>query len=75
MDIKSSDVIWIITLIMVIWAAWNRPLDDTDNAATEERSGLGLYTDNFTGCQYLSSDFMGGITPRLDGSGRHVGCK
>lgn len=32
-------------------------------------------TDEDTGCQYLTSGvFAGGITPRLDANGRHMGC-
>lgn len=38
------------------------------------RSGMDLNTDFETGCQYLSKNH-GGITPRLDGNGRHMGCK
>jgi hypothetical protein len=47
--------------------------DDTDPPSG--RSGLILFTDNLTGCQYLSRPIFGGPTPRLDGAGRHVGCK
>lgn len=36
--------------------------DSTDTKTT--RSGMELYTDALTGCQYLSAG--GGITPRLD---------
>lgn len=45
--------------------------DTTDPASG--RSGLGLYTDNLTGCQYVSAGGSG-ITPRMLG-GRHVGCR
>lgn len=45
--------------------------DDTDGTS---RSGLGLYTDAKTGCQYLSAGGSG-ITPRLDARGQHVGCE
>lgn len=48
------------------------PRDDTDPPG--ERSGMSLYIDHRTGCQYLGIPF-GGITPRVDGAGRHVGCK
>lgn len=42
--------------------------DDTDRA---ERSGMILYTDYGTGCQYVST-ILGGITPRLDKDGKPV---
>lgn len=48
------------------------PKDDTD--PPEGRSGMSLHTDHLTGCQYLSKP-LGGITPRVDGRGRHLGCK
>jgi len=37
------------------------------------RSGIQVRTDSLTGCQYLETT-SGGITPRVDGNGRHVGC-
>ena len=51
------------------------PLDDTDNAETGERSGLLLYTDNLTGCQYLQAGLIGGMAKRVDRDGNHIGCK
>lgn len=41
--------------------------DSTD--AEHSHSGLGLYTDYSTGCQYLARPFSG-VTPRLDRDGR-----
>ncbi|EBW6359727.1 hypothetical protein DPU24_02520 [Salmonella enterica subsp. enterica serovar Oranienburg] len=38
--------------------------DDTDGKA---RSGLNLYTDHATGCQYLGNG--SGLTPRMDAQG------
>lgn len=46
--------------------------DDTD--PPDGRSGLRLMTDARTGCQYLAMP-LGGITPRRDGEGKHVGCR
>lgn len=37
-------------------------------------SSLDVLTDKETGCQYLESS-RSVIIPRLDGSGRHMGCK
>lgn len=50
-----------------------RPYDSTD--PPNGRSGLILYTDHLTGCQYLARPIAGSMTPRMDGRGRHVGCK
>lgn len=48
------------------------PRDDTDSA--ESRSGMSLYTDAATGCQYLSAGYSG-LTPRLTSNGGHFGCR
>lgn len=42
--------------------------DSTDGE--NERSGMNLYTDALTGCQYLSAG--GGLTPRIDSDGEPV---
>lgn len=47
-----------------------RPLDDTDSPAGQ-RSNMELLTDHGTGCQYLRV-MGGGVTPRLDASGKHI---
>lgn len=49
-------------------------LDDTDNIADQKRSGLKLYTDQLTGCQYISAGLFGGLTPRVDAKQQHLGC-
>ena len=38
------------------------------------RSGMEPKTDALTGCQYLSAP-GGGLTPRLDGQGKQIGCR
>jgi len=43
--------------------------DSTDSE--EGRSGLRLFTDDLTGCQYLGTA-MGGITPRLNEESQHI---
>ena len=50
----------------------NYKRDDTDS--TEYRSNLKLHTDYGTGCQYLSA-LRGGVTPRIDNTGKHMGCR
>lgn len=47
--------------------------DDTDGE-WPHRSGMSPMTDARTGCQYLRTA-DGGITPRLDGNGRQIGCR
>lgn len=49
------------------------PYDDTDDASNGVRSGMMIYTDHYTGCQYLGKLF-GGVTPRLSRKGEHMGC-
>jgi hypothetical protein len=43
--------------------------DGTDDRANRSHSGLKLRTDYGTGCQYLETS-GGGLTPRLDGTGK-----
>jgi hypothetical protein len=41
-----------------------------------KRSGLSLYEDSGTGCQYISGFFGLSLTPRIASVGRsHLGCK
>ena len=42
--------------------------DSTDGP--KRRSGLRLYTDHATGVQYVKGGIFGGITPRIDQSGK-----
>lgn len=49
--------------------------DSTDDAENGRRSGMQLYVDYETGCEYLSgSNLFGsaGITPRLNPEGRQI---
>lgn len=57
---------------LLLMLSYFNPKDDTD--PPDGRSGIALHVDHLTGCQYLAKS-LGGITPRLDGKGRHVGCK
>lgn len=55
--------------LFLIYICPASPRDDTD--PPEGRSGMALFIDNRTGCHYLGNP-LGGITPRLDGKGRHI---
>lgn len=66
-----------IMLVLVFSVGWwsdTRPFDSTDHAEKKLRSGANLVTDYLTGCQYLAAA-KGGITPRRDGQGNHLGCE
>lgn len=69
---KHLPVVLIVLLVLGVIAACS-PYDSTDEPGGQ-RSGMRLHTDSLTGCQYLSIP-LGGLTPRVDGAGRHVGCK
>lgn len=57
-------------LMLLIWLSHDWPYhDDTD--PPDGHSGLSLYTDHRTGCQYLGVLF-GGLTPRLGPDGRQL---
>lgn len=66
----------LISLIAILmYLALDRwaPRDDSD-APDGKRSGMSIHTDALTGCQYLRAP-LGSLTPRVDGAGRHIGCK
>lgn len=68
---------WIAIAIVVSWAIGQTPYgrDDSDSGSWGSgRSGMEPMTDALTGCQYLRVP-GGGITPRLDGQGRQIGCR
>jgi hypothetical protein len=60
----------VFALIFLLSARTDR---DNSDPIKGRRSGLIVYTDELTGLQYLKGGFLGGITPRLDKNGRHVG--
>lgn len=63
----------IIVMSIVIWVVdIATPYDNTDDKENSVRSGMSLFTDNLTGCQYLSGGLFGGITPRLNADGKQV---
>lgn len=63
-------VIPVYLLICVIAVvSFFAPHDDTD--APGSRSGLAIYVDYKTGCEYLGRTF-GGLTPRLNVNGSAV---
>lgn len=64
-----NDALCIFILVLLICIFWPGKKDDTDS--DDRRSGLVLYTDNKTGLQYIGNP-LGGITPRLDETGRHM---
>jgi hypothetical protein len=49
-----------------------RAFDNTDDAATRTRSGMRLWIDHGTGCEYLSPGLFGGLNPRLDKQGNQI---
>ncbi|AJC68418.1 MULTISPECIES: hypothetical protein [Dickeya] len=59
-----------VAVTSVSWLAFKAGLtgDDTDGV---NRSGLSLYTDAATGCQYISAGGSG-ITPRMDKDGYQI---
>ncbi len=74
-------IIWRIVLLAGVVAIASgilseSPLarDDTDPGEWGKRSEIAARTDSLTGCQYLTTK-AGGLTPRLDAEGRHIGCR
>lgn len=60
--------IWLVIAVIVLVTWGHASRDDSDG---KKRSGLIVYTDALTGCQYLGT-VVGAITPRLDKDGKIV---
>jgi len=56
----------IMVLLVIILAGCQR--DDTPNGV----SGLNIYIDAKTNCQYLGQGANGGLTPRLERNGKQM---
>lgn len=54
-------------MVLVSLVGCSFPHDDTD--PPNGTSGLNLYTDNLTGCQYLGHN---GLTPRMGPDGKQI---
>ena len=62
-------------VVIVLILSYFMPYDSTDDKSNRKRSGLKIYTDHLTGCQYLSgSGLFGatGLTPRMDENGNQI---
>lgn len=67
---------WAAGIYFVVVLIGKLPLgrDDSDPSEWGKRSGIAVRKDALTGCEYLES-MHGGLTPRLDRAGHHVGCR
>ena len=73
---KNTPIMPILAIVAGIGLAimdTSRTYDSTDDEVNNVRSGLKLYTDYGTGCQYISK-FFGDLHPRLDKNGKQI-CK
>lgn len=64
-------VIWFVGYL-VLYAFGITGRDATDDTQSRQRSGLTLYTDYGTGCQYIKGGWFGSTIPRVDKNGKHV---
>jgi len=72
---KYMEIFIVGTLFVILFHTFLQPKDDTD--PPDGRSGLILYTDAKTGCQYLSAPSLFSktpLTPRLGENGKQI-CK
>ena len=71
---KLFDIIIYAVLALIVLSVAFRGYDSTDDAENNERSGMHLYHDYGTGCDYLAvgSLFSSDLQPRLDSDGNHV---
>lgn len=66
-------VTFLFIVLLSFLPSAGKPLDETDNKLTGDRSNLRILIDHGTGCQYLTSP-RGGLAPRLDAGGTPI-CK
>ena len=72
---RNINFAWkLAAIVLISWLLLPIGKDDTDPPGWTGfyRSGMRVLTDAQTGCQYLQA---GGLTPRLDADGRHMGCR
>ena len=71
--IDLKEILGFVGIVVVLLAISSRcqPYDSTDDIANKDRSGLMLYVDHGTGCEYLGKVF-GPPVPRLDRFGKQV---
>lgn len=63
------DSFWfVVSIVLLFFLIGGVKRDDSDG---EKRSGMIVYTDALTGCQYVGT-ILGSITPRLDKDGKIV---
>lgn len=67
----KKDLFWLVAFVFLLTLVLNFFKVGWDSTDGESRSGLGLHTDNLTGCQYLSSP-RGGLVPRFGNDGTHL---
>lgn len=67
---------WLVFLYFAVAMIGKLPIgrDDSDPGEWGSRSGVAVRTDARTGCQYLEA-LNGGLTPRIDSSGKQIGCR
>ena len=63
---------WFFIIYFLVYSLGFTSRDDTDSKVTKKRSGLSLYTDYGTGCQYLKAGLFSKMEPRLDKNGNHI---
>lgn len=67
----KNDLLWAFAVAAALALFLDASEYGRDNTDGKTRSNMHLHTDALTGCQYLSV-FGGGITPRLDSSGKQI---
>jgi len=61
--------VWAALVLLILWFL-PMLIDRDDSDSPTERSGLTLYTDHLTGCQYFGKTFS--LTPRMNQEGKQV---
>jgi hypothetical protein len=66
------DIAAVTVCVYFLIAAYGKYSAHDDTDPPDGRSGLALYRDALTGCEYVGHPWPGGITPRLRADGSQV---
>ena len=64
---------WVIGHIILAAISWLPFGRDSTDPPWPSRSGLSVFKDEWSGCEYLATS-KGHLTPRMDTKGYHAGC-
>jgi hypothetical protein len=69
---RFNKALWVMAIgWLVLYSLGYGGRDVTDSKQSRDRSGMAIYNDYGTGCEYLKGGLFGGLYPRMDEHGDH----